>query len=295
MGALLHLIRSADVRIYYFLSRFAQNWVLARLAGLEESNDLIKGGVYFALCWHLWFSSDGEKEKRRKAVTSILIAAVLSIIVTRFIAFVSPFRLRPMYDPALIHASFPIEIHYNLVRWSSFPSDTAAYFCALAFGIAYLSRRLAVPIALYTVIWVCLSRMYLGIHFASDMVAGAAIGIAVAWIFLRSAWIQSICARPARVAETRPQWFYPLAFLVSFEMATIFAGLRNLGNHAMHFLGIGLHIGFLRTGPGRVTRPLDVWGGFIALVVFAVIVGWIIRASSGPARIMMARLRRKQP
>jgi undecaprenyl-diphosphatase len=155
MGSALHYIRTADVKTYYFLSRFAKDWILARLAGTEERNDLIKGGIYFACCWHLWFRSDAGQEKRRRAVTSILIAAVFSIVVTRFIAFITPFRLRPMYDPALVHASFPIEIHYNLMHWSSFPSDSAAYFCALAFGIAYLSRRLAVPIALYTAVWVC--------------------------------------------------------------------------------------------------------------------------------------------
>jgi hypothetical protein len=138
-----------------------------------------------------------------------------------------------------------------------------------------------------------LSRVYLGIHFASDIVVGGAIGIAVSWLLLKSTWIQSICARPTYAAETRPQWFYPIAFLVSFEMATVFAGLRDLGNRAIHFVGIGLHIGILRTGSGEMTRPIDVWGGLIALAAFATIAVWAIRASFVPARNMLALLRRK--
>jgi undecaprenyl-diphosphatase len=290
MGDVFEFIQKLDVSIYYYLSHFADNWILARLAGLEESNNLIKGGLFFALYWYLWFRPAAHQEKRRKAIVAIPVAAVIAIIIARFIAFIAPFRLRPMNDPALVHATFPIAMHYNLEQWSSFPSDTAAYFFVLAFGIAYVSRRLAIPIMVYTAVWVGLGRMYLGIHYTSDMIAGAAIGIAVAWLSLRNQFLRSLAAQPVLTADQKPQLFYPVAFLVSFEMASVFAGLRDLGNRFIHFFGIALHAGFLRTGSTRSVHPIDTWGGLVALAAFAAVAVWVIHASSGSGRKIMGFL-----
>lgn len=284
MGSVLQGIRSFDISIYYYLSRFADNWILVRLAGLEESNDLIKGASFFALYWYVWFRRGTDQERRRTMLLTVPFAAVISIIVTRIVAVIAPFRVRPMDNPALIHPVFPADFHYNLEHWSSFPSDTAAYFFVLAFGVAYLSRRLAIPVVLYTAIWVCLTRIYLGIHYASDVVVGAMIGSVVAWLSLKSNLLRSLAARPARVAETRPQLFYPVAFICSFEMASVFEGLRDLGNRFTHFVGIGLHIGFLRTGQSHSIRPIDTWGGLLALVAFAAAAVWAIHAMSGSVR-----------
>jgi PAP2 superfamily len=143
------------------------------------------------------------------------------------------------------------------VNWSSFPSDTAAYFFALAFGLAYLSRRLAIPIILYTAAWVCLPRMYLGLHYASDIVVGAAIGITTVWVSLRSELLQAMVARRLLSAmETTPEWFYAIAFLVSIEMATVFEGFRHAGNSILHSVLFGL-LGYKQSGP---FRPIDAWG-----------------------------------
>lgn len=288
MDAIPRLIHSADLRIYYLFSSFASNWFLARLARFEEENNLLKGGVFFALYWHIWFRTGSDRENRRKTILTVLIAAVLSIVAVRTIAFVTPFRVRPMDDPALVHPSFPIQVQYNLEHWNSFPSDTAAYFCALAFGIAFLSRRLAVPIALYTSIWICLIRIYLGIHYASDIVVGAAIGIAMAWISLKSNLLRPIVRRITLAADAFPERFYPIAFLVSFQMATVFAGLRNLGNAAIHTVGIGLHIRFLHS---YSNSPIGVWGGLVAIVGSAAIGVWITSASSGKMRNARATVR----
>lgn len=284
MGPVLQFLRNLDLGVYYSVSRFADNWILVRLAGLEETNNLIKGAFFLALYWYLWFHPGPVQEKRRKAILTIPIAAVVSIVVARFLAFIVPFRIRPMDDPTLIHPSFPVEFHYNLEHWSSFPSDTAAYFFVLAFGIAFLSRRLAMPVLSFTAIWVCLTRVFLGIHFASDMFVGAIIGMSVAWASLRSESLQSLATKPALMAETRPQLFYPLAFLASFELASVFEGLRSLGNHVIHFVGIGLHIAVLRTGASRSIRPIDTWGGLVVVVAFAALATWAVHAVSGNFR-----------
>ena len=261
-------IHSIDLSIYRFLSGFAGNWILDRLVSQEESNSLLKGGVFFATYWYLWFRIGPDREGRRRSIIAIAIGAILAIIVARTISFLAPFRLRPIYDPMLTHPLYSIPVTGNLENWSAFPSDTAAYFCALAFGLVYLLRRLAIPIMLYTAGWVCLPRMYLGIHYASDIVVGIVIGITMARLSLRSDLLQSIVARRFLAAtETRPEWFYAIAFLISFEMATVFAGSRTAGRALLHVAQVELHLGFVHSG---ANRPIDEWGGLIAMAGFLV-------------------------
>lgn len=272
MHALLQTFRGFDLGIYYFLSRFAGNWFLNRLARLEEDNNFLKGGVFFAIYWYQWFRVGPDQERRRKASIAIFIGAILAIVLTRTIAFAVPFRSRPMFDPTLAHPSYSIPMDFNLENWSSFPSDTAAYFFALAFGLAYLSRRFAIPIMLYTAGWICFFRMYLGIHYASDMAVGCAIGITTVWVSLRSNLLQSIVVGPALTGMgKKPQWFYAAAFLVSFEMATVFSGLRSLGNAGLHAVLIGAH---LRSSPSDLNDPIDVWGGFVVMAALLAIVSY---------------------
>ncbi len=279
MNALLQASRSVDLKIYYSLSRFADNWILCRLARLEESNNLLKGGVFFALFWGQWFRSDADQEKRRRAIVAILFGAVLAIIASRTVAFIVPFRLRPMDDPTVMHPVYAVHLEYNLVHWNSFPSDTAAYFFALAFGLAYLSRGIAIPILLYTAGWVCLTRMFLGVHYASDIAAGLVIGLAMVWLSIRNNLLQLHLAQPAVTAmNTGRSWFYAIAFLVSFEMATVFDGLRSLGNAVIHAAASGLHLEPAHT---NLNRPIDVWGGVVvtlALLVAAIYVPRVLFA-----------------
>jgi membrane-associated phospholipid phosphatase len=198
-------LHNIDLGIYHFLSGFAGNWILDWLASQEESNNLLKGGIFFAAYWYLWFRKDPDQEKRRGSIVAIAMAAPVAIVVARTIAFLAPFRLRPMYDPTIVHPLYSVPVTGNFENWSSFPSDTAAYFFALAFGLAYLLRRFAVPIVIYTARWICLPRMYLGFHYASDIVVGILIGIGVAWVSLCSETLQSIVARRAlAAAKTSP-------------------------------------------------------------------------------------------
>jgi membrane-associated phospholipid phosphatase len=274
MNGLLQVIRSIDLGIYHFLGLFAGNRFLDRFASHEEANNLFKGGIFFAMYWYLWFRICPDRDRRRRVIIAILIGTILAVIVARTIAFIAPFRLRPIYDPTLVHPSHSIPLTANLENWSAFPSDTAAYFFALAFGLAYLVRRLAIPIMLYTAVWVCLPRMYFGLHYASDIVVGSAIGITTVWLSLRSDLLQSMVARRALAAmETRPQWFYAIAFLLSFEMATIFHGLRLAGRAVLHGALLALHLGSEHSGP---SRPIDVWGGLLATAGFLVTAGYVV-------------------
>lgn len=68
----------------------------------------------------------------------------------------------------------------DLPSSSSMPSGHAATVCAAAVALALLAPA-ARWFALALAVLVCVSRVYLGVHFASDVVAGAVIGVGVGW------------------------------------------------------------------------------------------------------------------
>lgn len=116
--------------------------------------------------------------------------------------------------------------------------------------------------------------MYLGLHNASDIAVGIGIGITMAWFSLRSDSLESMITRPALAAmETRPQWFYTIAFLLSFEMATIFDGLRQGRRGVLSGALVALHL-HKHSGP---SRPIDEWGGLLAMIGFLVTAGYVVQ------------------
>lgn len=264
MSLLLHLIRSIDIAFYNWIGQFAGNWVLDRLVSQEEANNILKGGIFLAVYWYLWFRAGPDRNRRRSAIVVILIGSLLALILGRTISFLLPFRIRPMYDPNLVHPSYSIQFLPNLENWSAFPSDAAIYFFALAFGIGYLARRLAIPIFLFTAGWICLPRLYIGVHHLSDVVGGAVIGVAIVWTLLKTEWMRSLFGDPVvRFEQARPDWFYAIAFLVSFELADLFADVRNVGHAALHIARVPSLSKFLRLAFGVV--------GVAILVVYGLI------------------------
>lgn len=70
-------------------------------------------------------------------------------------------------------------------RWdASFPSGHASSYFSLATVYALKYPRLAIPLAIVGA-GVAYSRVYLGKHYPTDVLAGAALGIGVGWLTVR--------------------------------------------------------------------------------------------------------------
>jgi membrane-associated phospholipid phosphatase len=226
---LLRLVQSIDLNVYYFLSRAHGNWFLDRLASWQESKTLLKSVPLLSVYIYFWFYEDTDQQQRRSNILTILCGMMAGLAITRIVAMVAPFRIRPIYDSHLVQVPLSVPTPSDFLNWSSFPSDHAACLCALGFGLICLSRRLTVPITLYLAGWICLPRIYLGIHYASDVVVGAGLGIATVLLLLKSKWAHATLAHPLLVlADKKPQLFYPPAFLLTFEIATLFWDARTL-------------------------------------------------------------------
>jgi len=273
MNVLLQMVHILDRGVYGFLNGFAGNWFVDHVASFEESDNLLKGGLFLAMYAALWFRVGPDQEHWRRTILAILTGTLLALVVSRTIADIFPFRLRPMFDLTLPHHAYSLSISRNMMDWSSFPSDTSAYFVALAFGLVQLLPRYSVTILLYTASWICLPRMFLGEHYLSDIVVGAAIGMAAVKASLASEWLQrSIVSPVLHFVETKPQVFYGAAFLIFFEMGVMFDDVR--------FVARGLFQALHTVSSRELLRATPTAFGILGVVLMAVALLFLPLATS---------------
>jgi undecaprenyl-diphosphatase len=144
-----------------------------------------------------------------------------------------PFRPRPLALPEFANA-FHIsrERLVGIDEWSSFPSDHATLFVALATGAWFACRRMGWVLFVYTFIAILAPRVYLGMHYPTDILAGALIGIAIAW-FMHLERVRSAIARPFTYWQLRsPGSFYACAFLLTSQIAVLFDPVRRVARFA---------------------------------------------------------------
>jgi undecaprenyl-diphosphatase len=109
----------------------------------------------------------------------------------------------------------------TLLNWSSFPSDNATlFFCARDWGVV-IDRLLGSLALAYVTIAICLPRLYVGIHWPTDLLAGGLLGAGVAQL----ARIRSIRKTASRYVEhwgaRSPGPYHAALFLLTFEIGTV--------------------------------------------------------------------------
>ena len=147
------------VTVSFFLNSFARrSWAFDTFVSVVLDNGLIKAGAITALLWWVWFQTGDGEDERREFVLSGIIACFVAIAAARILALTLPFRERPLRNLAL-HLHIPYAVDENaLIHWSSFPSDHAALFFALATSIFFVSRRLGILAFFHVFFVVCLAH-----------------------------------------------------------------------------------------------------------------------------------------
>lgn len=217
-----------DRAILEFLNQFAQRSVqFDKFVDMLFGNMLVEGGFITALLWWAWFRNRDTAERDRSFVMSGIVLAMIGLGITRFIALTVPFRHRPRYIPDL-HFKLPYgSANYDMFNWSSFPSDHAVLYFCLAVTIFFVSRRAGVIALLHAFFVVCLTRVYLGIHYPTDILAGMAIGTGMACLSL-SDHIRMLITRPAQWwLKVSPRSFYPALSLTMLMIASEFDPLHE--------------------------------------------------------------------
>lgn len=225
-----HWLHQLDLLILEFLNSFAQrSWLFDQVVSAFESETLFKGGIMTALLWWAWFRESSRKETERAILVAGTIAAIISLAVCRILAYVLPYRERPVFVPEL-HFKLPLGVDPSrLITWSSFPSDHAGLFVALSAALFFVSKRAGVLAGIYTALFICFPRVYTGDHFPSDIVAGALIGIAITCLLQRESLRTPMTRMPLKMCRARPGAFYVIAYIGSLLLTTNFDVVRRVG------------------------------------------------------------------
>jgi PAP2 superfamily len=118
----------------------------------------------------------------------------------------------------------PANLDQPLNTWNSFPSDHVTVFAGLAIVIYIARSRFALAAIAFTAL-AELARVYMGAHYPSDLIGGAALASLVVWA-TETSWFTSLGSRIVARQRRSPSLFYMSAFFVSYQIATLAGDIR---------------------------------------------------------------------
>jgi undecaprenyl-diphosphatase len=160
--------------------------------------------LYAAATFALWFLARPYGDKTWKlAAVSALTASATALVANQMIAHVWD-RPRPFaahgHLTQLLAAPSPDP---------SFPSDHAAAAFAIAFAVLAFSRWAGVGFLVAATL-IGMSRIALGLHYPSDVLAGLLVGWAAAWVVVRLGrpWLGRLVELLSRLSDPllAPVW-----------------------------------------------------------------------------------------
>jgi membrane-associated phospholipid phosphatase len=138
-------------------------------------NPFIRGTPIFICLFYVWFSKTDilHKSKIILGFFGILIALTISVYCQSHLHF----HLRPIFD-ASINIANPNgwKIGSFGKRIYSFPSDTATVYFALSFIVFLANKKLGTACLVWNILTIGVSRVALGFHYPSDILAGLILG-----------------------------------------------------------------------------------------------------------------------
>ncbi|TSC88304.1 MAG: bacitracin transport permease BCRC [Microgenomates group bacterium Gr01-1014_7] len=123
--------------------------------------------IYFTfILMFVFFFKGGVKEKKALILATLSIPILVLIIKSVHLLYFEPrpfisYHFSPLVDP---------------VGDASFPSVHASLMAVLAFSFVHFKSKWA-PLFLFLMLWVGVSRIYVGVHYPLDILGGFAVGI----------------------------------------------------------------------------------------------------------------------
>jgi undecaprenyl-diphosphatase len=267
---------SIDLTVLHWVNSHARiDPVFDRAVARIADANFFKGGFLFTYLWWLWFQKASESRDYRSEVLRIFTGVIAALTVARALQIFLPGRNRPIHEPSVgFVLPYGADSHI-LEHWNSFPSDHAVIFFAIATAIWMHSRMWGGLACLWVLVFACLTRIYLGYHYPSDVVAGAAVGttiMAVAYAVPTNSASRWTADRIFRLEQLHPSIFYPLAFVAIYQLVTLLNTVRSAGRAAGTLLKTTLHT--LADGSGSKLVLLLVVGSATAVAAIAVGLRW---------------------
>lgn len=165
-----------DKTIFLFINSFVGRFSLFDNLIKLVVNEYFVPVTLALILLYLWFSSRKKGSKNQKYV----LAAIISVgLVDLIIELINNFfiRQRPFF-----------ELRTNLLFYKptdpSFPSNAATVSFAIAYAIFLANKKIG-GLALALAGFYAFSRVYAGVHYPSDVLAGAALGVVCTYFISR--------------------------------------------------------------------------------------------------------------
>jgi membrane-associated phospholipid phosphatase len=210
----------------------ASNAFFASVVAQEHLSGIVLVSV-LVICWFLKRDATVAARNRQHVVCTVIGAGV-AIVLARGLALTLPHRVRPFADPS-IGIDFPQNIDaHSIISWSSFPSDHAVLFVAVAVGVIFVSRTLGILSLIYSLLFVCFPRIYFGIHYPTDVIVGAALGAGIGVLANQPFVVRRLALPVMDLEQAVPAAFYAVGFVICFQIATMFNDVRTLALGIAH-------------------------------------------------------------
>jgi undecaprenyl-diphosphatase len=165
-----------DRSLFYFCNQNLRNWIFdAIMPFLTDLNRKPLALVVVGLLWLLLLTKGG---RHGRVVALLLIPTI--VVSDQFSSSVLKFlveRVRPCHELPDVHLLVGCGSGY------SFPSSHAVNNFAAALLLAYFLPRWTWAFFTFAVV-VAFSRVYVGVHYPSDVVGGAMIGLCIGGVIL---------------------------------------------------------------------------------------------------------------
>tara|TARA_Y100000310_G_scaffold313018_1_gene360904 strand:+ start:294 stop:812 length:519 start_codon:yes stop_codon:yes gene_type:complete len=158
-----------DTYLFNLINQFAGKWLWLDILGIFFA-EYFEYIIIFGLLVFLVL----KFKERFKIVVGAFVAAIVSrLIITNIIRWIWP-RLRPF-----VESNVNLLIDYP--NKASFPSGHASFYFALSFVIYMYNKKVGVWFLVGSFI-MCLARVFIGIHWPLDILAGIVVGVLSGWV-----------------------------------------------------------------------------------------------------------------
>jgi undecaprenyl-diphosphatase len=241
-------VNTFDVTLIALLNELAQrSLAFDSFVVFISGNGLLKGGILTMLIWWAWFSPGDTQERirNREAVLATLFACFVAVFIAALLQGALPFRLRPLNRPELgFKLPYTMNAHAFAQWGSSFPSGHATLFFSMAAGLYSISRFVGTVSLLYVLVIICIPRIYTGLHFPTDIIGGAVLGIGTAYLVISNTALKRRMHSTALPWEQRsPATFYPCFFILTYLIITGFDDVRRMATFMITITSALLKLG----------------------------------------------------
>jgi undecaprenyl-diphosphatase len=167
---LIYSVKFLDTKVFSWVNGLAYKWYWLDFIGFLFA----KYFEYVLLLVLLLFLVINFKKYWKMVLESLMAVVLARYVIAEIIRWLW-FRPRPF-----VNNYVNLLMDYNPAE-SSFPSGHAVFYFALSTIVYYHNKKAGILFYLASFL-IVLARVFVGIHWPSDILAGALIGIFIAWL-----------------------------------------------------------------------------------------------------------------